>query len=80
MTGIQLIVTILGLLALYVISSAWNDYQLAQTAQKKNELILAMSREETKRWEILSAAAYKPQDWIYEPKEQIVTCQSKQTT
>ena len=29
---------------------------------------------------LLSGAAYKPQNWIYEPKELHAVCQSKQST
>lgn len=29
---------------------------------------------------LLSGAAYKPQHWIYEPKELPAVCQSKQST
>lgn len=54
MTYWQLIALAFIFAVLYSANVAWNDYLLVRAGQVKSEWMLAMSREETKRWEILT--------------------------
>lgn len=53
MSGKQLIIAILGLAVLYTADVAWKDYLVAQAEQAKVDLTYSMSKEETKRLQIL---------------------------
>lgn len=51
MTVLEFVAVIFGLVC---ISGIWNHWQEANQAQLEKDRLLAMSREETKRWEILT--------------------------